>query len=106
MELFSQTGGLMRDLDCLLEKLKGADNALTRSLLQSDILNKQEQCKKLLTNLKVLYGGTLQELKLLDDAWTTQAQKDAVPLQRLYQKMSYLMRWIDQLEERLFQLSA
>ncbi len=105
MELFAQTGTLVQEIDRLLEKLRGTNNVLTASLLRSDILDKQKRAKDLLDNLKALHNDALQELRGLDEAWIDTPQAVVTRLNELYRRLAYLTRWIDQLEERQFQLS-
>jgi curved DNA-binding protein CbpA len=105
MELFSETGTLIREIDRLLEKLRDTNNALSASLLRSDILDRQKRAKDLLDKLKALYNGALQELRILDEAWLNEPQAVVTQLDELYRRFAYLTRWTDQLEERRFQLS-
>jgi len=105
MELFCQTGTLVQEIDRLLEKLRGTNNALTASLLRSDILDKQKRAKHVLDKLKALHNDALQELHVLDETWINEPQAVVTQLNELYRRLAYLTRWTDQLEERRFQLS-
>ncbi len=106
IELFSEIGTLIAATDRLLEHLSRAHNALARSLLQSDLLSKQQQTQILLDKLKRLQDDGLQELRSLNDPWATAPARVATRLGELYRRFTYLTRWIKQLEERRFQLSA
>ena len=103
--LFVQTGTLMHEIDRLLKETKEANSALRKSLLQSEILEKQKRAKDLLDALNTLYQGALQELQMLDRAWLNDRQGITRGLRDLYQRLAYLTRWIAQIEERQFQLS-
>ena len=103
--LFVQTGTFIHEIDRLLKETKEANNALRKSLLQSEILEKQRRAKDLLDKLNKLYQGALQELQMLDRAWLNDRQRITPALRDLYQRLAYLTRWIAQIEERQFQLS-
>ena len=105
MELFPQIGGLVREIDHLIEKLSDSSNSLTQSLLQSDLIEKQARCSDLLIKLNDLYKDAMEELRTLDRLWAGQSAKILDELEKLYLKISYLMRWMDQLAERQFQLA-
>ena len=105
MALFSQTGTLIQEIDRVLDKLTGTNNALTTSLLRSDVLDKQKRVQDLLDKLKQLHNDALRELRILDEVWLNEAQPVVTQLNQLYRRFAYLTRWIDQLEERRFQLS-
>jgi curved DNA-binding protein CbpA len=106
INLFSEIGTLIAGIDRLLEHSSRAQNALERSLLQSDLLSQQEQTQVLLDRLKRLQQDGLQELRSLNDPWATAPDTVAMRLGELYRRFAYLTRWINQLEERQFQLSA
>jgi curved DNA-binding protein CbpA len=105
MEHFGQIGTLVQKIDCLLAKLRETNNALTKSLLRSDILDKQKCAGDLLDQLKELQNHALRELRILDEAWPNEREVALPQLAELYQRFAYLSRWTQQLEERRFQLS-
>jgi curved DNA-binding protein CbpA len=105
MEFFAETGTLVQEIDRLLEKLRATKNALSASLLRSDILDKQKRAQDLLDKLKQLHNDALRELRILDKAWLNEPQLVVNQLNELYRRFAYLTRWIDQLDERRFQLS-
>jgi curved DNA-binding protein CbpA len=105
MELFAQIGGLVREIDHLIEKLRGSSNSLTQSLVRSDLIEKQARCTDLFVKLNGLYKDAMEELRTLDQLWADQSAKILDQLEKLYLKISYLMRWMDQLAERQFQLA-
>ena len=103
--LFVQTGTFIHEIDRLLKETREANSALRKSLLQSEILEKQRRAKGLLDKLNTLYQGALQELQMLDRAWLNDRQGITPALRDLYRRLAYLARWIAQIEERQFQLS-
>lgn len=105
MELFAQIGGLVQEIDHLIEKLKGSSSSLTQSLLRSDLIEKQARCTDLLVKLNDLYKDAMEELRTLDQLWAEKSAKIFDQLEKLYVNISYLMRWMDQLAERQFQLA-
>lgn len=106
IDLFSEIGTLIAAIDRLLEHSNRAQNALAKSLLQSDLVSKQEETQVLLDRLKRLQDEGLQELRSLNDPWTAAPDTIAIRLGELYRRFAYLTRWIGQLEERKFQLSV
>jgi curved DNA-binding protein CbpA len=104
-DLFAQTGTFIHEVDRLLKETKEANSALSKSLLQSEILEKQSRTKDLLDRLNMLYQGALQELQALDRIWSGDRQQVLSAMRDMYQRLAYLTRWISQIEERQFQLS-
>ncbi len=104
-ELFTKTGTAIQGVDRLLEKLRGTDSALSKSLLRSEVLEARKRSNELLDELENLFVNTLDALKQLDATWDD-GRKDATEdLAKLYRRFSYLGRWMDQIRERQFQLS-
>lgn len=105
MELFVQTGTLFREIDGLIEKLRVSSNTLAQSLLRSDLLEKGAQSNNLLNQLNDLYKDALEELQTLDRLWTDQSVKVVDQVEKLYIRISYLTRWMEQIVERQLQLA-
>ena len=103
-ELFGETGSLVQELDLLITKLK-TSNGLTKSLLRSEIVTKQKRGGDLATKLKKEYQACLEELANLNQEWNNRSDEVLAQIERLYYKISFLMKWIGHLDERQFQLS-
>jgi curved DNA-binding protein CbpA len=104
-ELFTKTGTAIQEVDRLVEKLRGTNSVLSKSLLRSEVLNAQKRSNELLDELQNLFANTLDALKQLDATWEDGREHATEDLAKLYHRFSYLGRWIDQLRERQFQLS-
>jgi curved DNA-binding protein CbpA len=105
MELFPQVGALLQKVDNLLARRDRAQNALSKSLLGTEVLDAQRQTLEFLTNLDGLQEAALGELQSLNDIWATDAKAALPAVQDLYQRFAYLTRWIEQIREREFRLA-
>ena len=106
VQLFSEIGTFVQDTDGLLERLKSANSALSKSLLQSDILKAQLRAAEVSDQLEELYANALDELRRLDALWDKEREQIVYDLKRLYHRFAYLGHWMDQIQERQFQLSV
>jgi curved DNA-binding protein CbpA len=104
-ELFPQMTAVIQTTDGLRKRISATTNALTRSLFKSEVLATQNQIAQSLAQLSELYEQTTSELRMLDESWTTVPSPNFSQLRGLYLKISYLSRWIAQLEEQKLQLS-
>jgi curved DNA-binding protein CbpA len=105
VQLFGEIGTFVHDTDELLEKLRSRNSALSKSLLQSDLVNARERASKLSGQLEKLYTDALDELQQLDSMWDERGHQLIENLRKLYYRFAYVGRWMDQIRERQFQLS-
>ena len=103
-DLFAPVHGLLREIDALLVKKRNAPSALARALLSRQEFIFREQTEATLEQLETLHAVALADLQSFDKAWASHSPDAALRLHELYQRFSYLVRWTDQLRERLFQL--
>jgi hypothetical protein len=109
-DLFAEVAGACRDADAFLAEKSKA----TSPLLQVPLFERGqewiERLRALRTKLAGLHDGLIEELKSLDEEWTSKYQ----PLERksllnrleeLYRLFGYLNRWSGQIQERIVQLS-
>jgi curved DNA-binding protein CbpA len=105
MEPFMLTFSLTRDADKLLQKLRAATAALSKSLLRSEVAALQERSNQLLKDLQNSYDLAIEKLRQLDEVWTSNKTEAIEQLGILSRRFAYLERWLEQLRERQFQLS-
>ena len=105
-DLFLAAGDLIHEIDRLLEKIRNAENALSKSLLRSAILDQQKRAGAIADQLRQLYENVLQELRAENEHWIDERAKVLARLPDLRRRLVYLKRWIEQIEERQFQLSV
>jgi curved DNA-binding protein CbpA len=105
-DLFLTAGALVHEIDRLLEKTRKAENALSKSLLRSEVLDKQARAREILDQLRKVYENVLQELFAEDERWLAEREKVLTRLPDLQGRLAYLKRWMEQIEERQFQLSV
>jgi curved DNA-binding protein CbpA len=102
LDLFSRIGNFIHATDGLLQRSQSARNALARSLMQSEIMSSREEAEDILKKTRLLSDETEMETRAINDSWEGAPQL----LVQLYGRFAYLTRWIAQVEERQFQLSA
>jgi curved DNA-binding protein CbpA len=105
-DLFLEIGPLTQKTQRYLGDTAGASSALTRSLRQSEALELRSRIKRLLDALVHLLESCLAELQKLNEVWEHDRSRAALQLQILHDRMSYLSRWVTQLRELEFQLTA
>jgi curved DNA-binding protein CbpA len=106
MEPFMQTATVVRDADSMLQKLRGATNALSKSLLRSEVVSLQERTVLMLNDLQDAYDLAIENLRQLDEVWMSNRSEAVEQLANLSRRFAYLERWLEQLRERQFQLSS
>ena len=102
LDLFNRLGGFVQATDELLQRVNSTQNALARSLLRPEIAAQGEEAEELLEKTRQLYNEALTDARSLNETWA-QAPRQ---LAQLFRRLAYLTRWIQQLEERQFQLST
>ena len=105
-DLFPAIGALAQRANVLLEKIRTASNALSRSLLKSQILAVQKETKELREKIQGLSESSLAQLRLVDLRWKKNPAEEIAALSNLYFTFAYLTRWSAQLDELAFQLSS
>ncbi len=104
MDLFTRTAPVFSEIDRLLEKLKSANNALSRSLLHQEILTVRQRADALLLEIGKRRDDSVRQVQEADKFWDDKAAGAIGTLAELGNRLGYLDRWIDQLRERQFQL--
>jgi DnaJ-class molecular chaperone len=105
IDLFPEIGDFIGATDNLLERSANAQNALSKSLLRSEILQKQKLGETILQKLTQWHEEALRDLRSLNDIWANDSAKAVAQLNDLQQRLAYLTRWIEQVRERQFRLS-
>ncbi len=105
-DLFLNVGLLNQQIDLVVRKRAEAISGLGKSMLARELLEVQAQIKDHLGRLRAMYDDQLGRLKGLDKTWVTNRSGALFKLTDIYQRISYLSRWIDQLEEKRVQLSV
>jgi curved DNA-binding protein CbpA len=104
-DLFPAIGALAQRSGLLLEQIKTASNALSRSLLKPQILKLQEETKELRAKIRNLSDASLDQLRQINARWRKTPGEEIAALSNLYFTFAYLTRWSAQLDEIAFQLS-
>lgn len=104
-DLFPAIGALSQRASLLLEKMKAASNALSRSLLKPQLLEMRKETTELREKIQVLSDASLAKLKDINSRWAQNPSEEIHALSNLYLAFAYLTRWSAQLDEIAFQLS-
>jgi curved DNA-binding protein CbpA len=104
-ELFLLIGALTQRANALLEKIRTASNALSRSLLKPQIVELEKEVSSLRENVRNLSDDANVQLREINSEWDNDRTGQTVPLSNLYFTFAYLGRWSAQLDELAFQLS-
>jgi curved DNA-binding protein CbpA len=104
-ELFPRVGEVAQRSRTLLEQAENAAGALSQALLKPATRDLSQKILRLLDELRTLLEERLIELPRLNEIWNTDKRNGVELLRTLYEEISYLSRWIAQLEEAQFQLS-
>ncbi|MDQ6809564.1 MAG: DnaJ domain-containing protein [Verrucomicrobiota bacterium] len=88
-----------------IEKARATRNALTRGLVEAEILRARSEVSQLLEELRQLHDEADVEVRALDLKWDRRTNNEVAETTRLQLIFTYLGRWIAQLEETQFQLS-
>lgn len=104
-DLFPAVGALTQRANVLLEKIGATSNALSRSLLKSQILEVQQKTKEVREKIQHLSDESLNQLRQVNAAWVRNPAEQIEDLSKLYFAFAYLTRWSAQIDEMTFQLS-
>ena len=104
-DLFPAVGALTQRANLLLEKIQATSNALSRSLLKSQILEVQDEAQEVRKKIQSLSDASLAELRQINNVWANNPAEQIEDLSNLYFAFAYLTRWSTHLDEMTFQLS-
>lgn len=102
VDLFARIGNFVHATGQLLERTSAAQHALAVSLIRSDILTSRKEADEILHDLRQLHEEAMTKMHSLNACWRDAPDKIA----DLFRLFAYLTRWLQQVEERRFQLSA
>ncbi len=105
-ELFALVANVVQETGALLAKLPAATNVLSKSLLHAEVARQDKALKTILAELQQLENASLAELRDLNDSWRRDRPAAMARLPEIHSRLAYLRRWLEQLREREFQLSA
>jgi curved DNA-binding protein CbpA len=105
-ELFMSIGAVTQRASGVLQKAKTISNVLGRSLLQRELIGVNQDLGELREKAGRLLQSALDELRDINAAWEGDRAGQIPGLSRLSHRFAYLGRWMAQLDELAFQLSA
>ncbi len=105
-ELFPAISETCRQADILLERQATTTSALSRSLLEGEGLQLQRKIDELLGRLRRIEDQTIAQLRNASCSGEANATCDLKPLRMLCVEITFVTRWLTQLEEKNFQLAA
>ena len=104
-ELFPAVAAVTQRVAAVVQRSGATTNALSRSLLQPELLQAGDQLGGVLAQLSMLERNATDALEAADARWTDEAP-DTAELHRLYLRFSYLGRWRAELEARRTELAT
>jgi curved DNA-binding protein CbpA len=105
-DLFLNVGLLNQQIDLVARKLAEAASSLGKSMLTRELLEVQTRVKDHLDRLRGIYNDHLDRLQNLNETWTLGRTDALSQVAEIYGNITYLSRWIDQLEEKRARLSV
>ncbi len=114
MDLFVEVGQMCRDCDEHLRKKSGATSPMLRLQLMQAGLEWADRLGELQEKVRAVGTALGVELEAMNAVWAgapavgEPGRSEVLPLERLeqvYRAMSYVSRWMDQLQERVVQLA-
>jgi curved DNA-binding protein CbpA len=105
-DLFLLIGALTQRATALQEKIRTASNALSRSLLEPQIVGVRKEVSDLRQKVRDLNDAANMQLREINSSWQDDRAPQFIPLSNLYFTFAYLGRWSAQLDELAFQLAS
>ncbi len=102
LDLFSRIGNFVQTTDGVLSRARATQNALAKSLIHSEILSSRQEAAEILRQLQKLHDEAVHQTRALNESWTVALPEIAA----LSRRFAYLGRWMEQVEERKFQLDG
>lgn len=103
-EMFPLVADVTRAADDVAAKSMRASNALARSLIKSELLQMDDRIDSVLARLSALQQQAISDLQAVDADWNERSPT-LEQLEPLYILLSYVSRWIADLQEKQLQLS-
>lgn len=114
MDLFVEVGQMCRECDEYLEKKRGVTSPMLRLQLMQAGLEWADRLGELQGKVRAVGAELGVEMEAMNAVWAgapavgEAGRVGALPMERLeqiYRAMSYVSRWMDQLQERVVQLA-
>jgi len=105
-DLFLNVGLLNQQIDLVARRLADATTSLGKSMLTPELLKVQTGVQDQLDRLRGIYDDQLRRLQSLNDTWISDQTRTLSQVASVYGHITYLSRWIDQLQEKRVQLSV
>ncbi|HEV2095801.1 MAG TPA: DnaJ domain-containing protein [Chthoniobacterales bacterium] len=104
-DLFASICEVMHAADRLLERHAATQGVLARSLLKAETVKIESAIGSTLKQLNELYQQALSEVQKADARSTSDNPPDLTALAQINLNLTFLVRWLTQLEEKKFLLS-
>jgi curved DNA-binding protein CbpA len=103
-DLFMKAGGLLNTANTLIKAQKGIESVLEGAAWHAEALVLVEKLQELLEDLFSLRQTLRERWNLLGESWENN-QQNLQLLKVIYLELSYVEKWIEQLQEKIFLLS-
>jgi curved DNA-binding protein CbpA len=105
-DLFLNVGLLNQQIDLVARNQAEATSSLGKSMLTRELVEVETRLRDHLDRLRGIYDDHLDRLQDLNDSWMSDRTGALSQVAEIYGRITYLSRWIDQLEEKRVQLSV
>lgn len=104
-DVFMQASEVSHAADRHLLRATTTTNTLAKSLLQDEFQAQYARVREILESLRSQRETNLDRLRIASDSWAQDRQSSEMQLVDIYHQLSFLGRWIEQLEAKELELS-
>jgi len=105
-ELFPIVATATHRSEAIVKNSAAATNALSRSLLKSELQHATNELRLVREQVRDLHGAAIARLQQLDRSWSGEMGDQLEQLRVVYVELSYITRWLSELDEKKLQLST
>ncbi len=105
-ELFPIVAAATHRAGAVVKNSAAATNALSRSLLKPELKTATNQLGAVRERARDLHERAIARLQQLDRSWSGEISHELEQLRIVYVELSYITRWLSELDEKQLQLST
>jgi curved DNA-binding protein CbpA len=105
-DLFMDIAGLRQAVQGFRQKLEAAGSPLTRALLAGEQADLRRKLEAALERVTAAHEAALVDLRAIDAVWEAHGDAAWSEIANLQARFAFLGKWMGQLREDLFQLTA
>lgn len=105
-ELFPTVAATTHRATAVVQQSAAATNVLARTLLKSQLQNANSDLETVREKVRALRNNAIDRLQRLDRSWSGEMGDQLEQLRVVYVELSYITRWLSELDEKKLQLST